>query len=125
LRFANTTGIRTLAAIAAAVPVRLMKRDLLFVTERLASLLDENRLSIVARRYGIKKAKKNDSLGKLFAAYLRRAEESVLGSVLIETTMLYMSPRHNPAQVLHEAAIVYKLDTDALALKIKQAEPTD
>jgi hypothetical protein len=52
-----------------AVPVRLMKRDLLFVAERLASLLDENRLSIVARRYGIKKAKDSDSLGKLFAAY--------------------------------------------------------
>ena len=81
-----------------------MKRDLLFVAERLASLLDENRLSIVARRYGIKKAKDTDSLAKLFAAYLRRAEESVLGSVLVETTILYMSTRHNPAQVLHEAA---------------------
>jgi ParB family chromosome partitioning protein len=33
---ANTTGIRILAAITAAVPVRLMKRDLLFVVERLA-----------------------------------------------------------------------------------------
>ncbi|MGB8479111.1 MAG: hypothetical protein WCE63_09745 [Acidobacteriaceae bacterium] len=33
---ANTTGIRVLAAISAAVPVRLMKRDLLFVAERLA-----------------------------------------------------------------------------------------
>jgi ParB family chromosome partitioning protein len=117
---ANTTGIRTLTAIAEAVPVRLMKRDLLFVAERLASLLDENRLSIIARRYGIKKAKDTDSLGKLFAAYLRRAEESVLGSVLVETTILYMSTRHNPAQVLNEAATVYKVDTDAIALKVKQ-----
>jgi ParB family chromosome partitioning protein len=117
---ANTIGIRTLSAIAAAVPVRLMKRDLLFVAERLTSLLDENRLSIVARRYGIKKAKDSDSLGKLFAAYLRRAEESVLGSVLIEATILYMSTRHNPAQVLQEAATVYKVDTDAIALKVKQ-----
>lgn len=97
-----------------------MKRDLLFVAERLASLLDENRLSIVARRYGIKKAKDTDSLGKLFAAYLRRAEESVLGSVLVEATILYMSTRHNPAQVLHEAATVYKVNTDAIALKVKQ-----
>ena len=97
-----------------------MKRDLLFVVERLASLLDENRLSIVARRYGIKKTKDTDSLGKLFAAYLRRAEESVLGSVLVETTVLYMSTRHNPAQVLNEAATLYKVDTDAIALKVKQ-----
>jgi ParB family transcriptional regulator, chromosome partitioning protein len=117
---ANTTGIRTLAAIAEAVPVRLMKRDLLFVAERLASLLDENRLSIIARRYGIKKAKDNDSLAKLFAACLRRAEESVLGSVLVESTILYMSIRHNPAQVLSEAAAVYKVDTDAITLKVKQ-----
>jgi len=117
---ANTIGIRTLAAIAEAVPVRLMKRDLLFVVERLASLLDENRLSIMACRYGIKKAKEGDSLPKLFAAYLRRTEESVLGSVLVETTVLYLSTRHNPAQVLHEAAVAYKVDTDAIALKVKQ-----
>jgi ParB family chromosome partitioning protein len=120
LAIANTTGIRTLAAIAEAVPVRLMKRDLLFIAERLVSLLDENRLSIVARRYGIKKAKDSDSLGKLFAAYLRRAEESVLGSVLVETTILYTSTRTNPAQVLSEAAALYKVDTDAIALTVKQ-----
>jgi ParB family transcriptional regulator, chromosome partitioning protein len=120
IAIANTTGIRTLAAIAEAVPVRLMKRDLLFVAERLASLLDDNRLSIVARRYGIKKAKDSDSLGKLFAAYLRRAEESVLGSVMVEATILYTSTRHNPAQVLHAAATVYKVDTNAIALKVKQ-----
>jgi len=35
---ANAIGIRTISAIAAVVPVRLMKRDLLFVAERLASL---------------------------------------------------------------------------------------
>ena len=51
---------------------------------------------------------------------LRRAEESVLRSVLVETTIVYMSTRHNPAQVLSEAAAVYKVDTDAIALKVKQ-----
>jgi ParB family chromosome partitioning protein len=117
---ANTIGIRTLAAISAAVPVRLMKRDLLFVVERLASLLDDNRLAVVARQHGIKKAKDSDSIAKLFAAYLRRAEESVLGKVLVEATILYVATRHNPSQVLHDAAIVYKVDTDAIALKVKQ-----
>jgi hypothetical protein len=62
----------------------------------------------------------SDSLGKLFAAYLRRAEESVLGSVLVETTVLYMSTRHNPAQVIQEAAAAYKVNTEAIALKVKQ-----
>jgi hypothetical protein len=46
---ANATGIRILAAISAAVPVRLMKRDLFFVVERLAALLDEKRLAVYPR----------------------------------------------------------------------------
>jgi ParB family transcriptional regulator, chromosome partitioning protein len=117
---ANTTGIRILAAIAAAVPVRLMKRDLFFVVERLASLLDENRLAVVAKQHGIKKAKDSDSIGKLFAAYLRRAEESMLGGVLVELTILHAATRQNAAQVLRDAATVYKVDTDAIALKVKQ-----
>ena len=60
---ANTTGLRVLAAIGTAVPVRLMKRDLLFVAERLVNLLDENRAAILAKQHGIKKAKDNDSIG--------------------------------------------------------------
>jgi ParB family chromosome partitioning protein len=43
-----------------------------------------------------------------------------LGKVLVETTILYMTTRHNPSQVLHDAAAVYKVDTDAIALKVKQ-----
>jgi ParB family transcriptional regulator, chromosome partitioning protein len=117
---ANTTGIRILAAITAAVPVRLMKRDLLFVVERLASLLDENRLAVVARQHGIKKAKDSDSIGKLFAAYLRRAEESALGGLLVEITIVHAATRQNATQVLRDAATAYKVDVDAIGLKVKQ-----
>jgi ParB family chromosome partitioning protein len=117
---AQATGIRVLAAIAAAVPVRLMKRDLLFVVERLASLLDDNRLAMVAKQQGIKKVNDSDSIGKLFAAYLRRAEESVLGRALVELTILHAASRQNAAQVLHDAATVYKVDTDAIGQKVKQ-----
>jgi ParB family chromosome partitioning protein len=117
---ASTIGIRTLAAIAAAVPVRLIKRDLLFVVERLASLLDENRLAVIVRQHGIKKAKDSDSIGKLFAAYLRRAEESALGGLLVEIAILHAAVRQNATQVLREAATVYKVDTDAIALKVRQ-----
>lgn len=77
----QTTGIRTLPAIVAAGPVRLMKRDLLFVVERLAALLDERRLEIVARQRGIKQVKDSnsrESVGRLFAAHIRRAEGSDL-----------------------------------------------
>ena len=116
----ETTGIRVLSAIGAAVPVRLMKRDLLFVVERLATMLDENRLAIVARQHGIKKAKDNDSIGKLFAAFLRRAEESVLCRAMVELTIVFAASRGNAPQVLRDAAAVYKVDTDAIALKVKQ-----
>ena len=116
---AQATGLRTLAAIVAAVPVRLMKRDLLFVVERLAALLDERRLEIVARQRGIKKAKDSDSLGKLFTAYLRRAEEGALSGLLVEITILHAANRQNAAQVLRDAATVYKVDLDAISLKVK------
>jgi ParB family transcriptional regulator, chromosome partitioning protein len=117
---ANTTGIRILAAITAAVPVRLMKRDLLFVVERLATLLDENRLAVVAKQHGIKRAKDSDSIAKLFAAYLRRAEESALGRVLVELTIVHAATRQNGALVLRDAATLYKVDADAVTLKVKQ-----
>ena len=46
----------------------------------------------------------SDSLAKLFASYLRGAEESVLGSVLVELTVLLAVARQQTAQVLNEAA---------------------
>jgi len=117
---ASATGIHVLTAIAAAVPVRLMKRDLLFLAERLASLLDENRVAVIARQHGIKKAKDSDSIEKLFAAWLRRAEESTLGSVLVELAIVLSAARNNAAQVLRDAAAVYKVDVDAITAKVKQ-----
>jgi ParB family chromosome partitioning protein len=117
---ANATGLRVLSAIAAAVPVRLMKRDLLFVAEHLANLLDENRFAIVARQHGIKKAQEADSLGKLFAAFLRRADESTLGKAVVESVLLLSASRGNAAQVLRDAAAIYKVDTDTIAAKVKQ-----
>ena len=92
---ANATGVRVLSAIGAAVPVRLTKRDLLFVAERLANLLDENRVAILARQLGIKKAKEADSLGKLYAAFLRRSDESTLGRAVVESVILLSASRGN------------------------------
>jgi ParB family chromosome partitioning protein len=117
---AQATGLRTLAAVVAAVPVRLMKRDLLFVVERLATLLDERRLEIVARQRGIKKAKDSDSIGKLFTAYLRHAEEGALSGLLVEITILHAATKQNAAQVLRDATTAYKVDVDAISLKVKQ-----
>jgi ParB family chromosome partitioning protein len=45
---ANATGLRVLQTIVASVPVRLMKRDLLFIAEQMLPLLDEKSLEIRA-----------------------------------------------------------------------------
>lgn len=39
---------------------------------------------------------------------------------LVEATILLAAARTNPAVVLREAASTYKVDTDAIALKVKQ-----
>jgi ParB family chromosome partitioning protein len=116
---ANATGLRVLAAIGNAVPVRLMKRDLLFVAERMVNLLDENRAAILAKQHGIKKAKENDSIAKLFAAFLRCADESTLGRAVVEAVVLLTASRGNAAHVLREAAEVYKVDVAAITATIK------
>jgi ParB family chromosome partitioning protein len=117
---ANATGLRVLSAIGAAVPVRLMKRDLLFVAERMVNLLDENRAAILAKQHGIKKATENESIGKLFVAFLRRADESTLGRAVVEAVVLLTASRGNAAHVLREAAEVYKVDVAVITATIKQ-----
>ena len=78
---ANTTGIRVLSAIGAAVPVRLLKRDLQFLLNQIAPLSDEWRLQILARQHGIRKDRETDAIGKLFAAFVRRSDEDALRGV--------------------------------------------
>jgi len=56
----------------------------------------------------------------LFAAFFRRAEENVLGRALVELTIVLAATRSNAPQVLRDAASVYKVDTDAIAAKVRQ-----
>jgi len=119
---AQATGLRVLSAIVEAVPVRLMKRDLLFVVERLAAMLDERRLAIVLRQHGIGKAKgPADTPAKLLAAFIRKAEESILGRLLVETVILHSASSANDSgKQLKEAAEFYKVDVNAITAKVKQ-----
>jgi len=61
----------------------------------------------LARQHGIKKTKDNDSVEKLFVAWLRRSEESVLGSVLVELAIVLAASQGRGAHVLRDAATVY------------------
>jgi ParB family chromosome partitioning protein len=117
---ANSTGLRVLSSIVAAVPVRLMKHDLLFIIETLLPLLDERRLQTLSRSRGIR-PQDGDAIGKLMVAFARKADESALGRLIIEGIIL-LSSRNQPdaGKVLRNAALAYKVDTDAIALKVKQ-----
>ncbi len=117
---ANSTGLRVLTAIGAAVPVRLMKRDLLFVAEHLANMLDDNRLAILAKQHGIRQKRDDGGVAKTLAAFLRRADESTLGRAVVQSIVLLTASRGNASQALRDAAAAYKVDTDAIAATVKQ-----
>ena len=117
---ANATGIRVLQSIVAAVPVRLMKRDLLFVAEQLLPLLDEKRLEMAARNRSIK-AKEGESVGKLLTAFVRKADEGTIGKLIIEVVILLSArTQTDGGKTLRSAAQVYGIDTDAVTPKVKQ-----
>ena len=117
---ANAVGLRVLSAIVAAVPVRLTKRDLVFIVERILPHLEDRRIEVLARNRGIKKAQASDSIGKLMVAYIRKAEEGELGQLLVETVILHAArTQSETGNALKEAAQHYKVDTDAIAQKVR------
>ena len=106
---ANTTGLRVLAAIGSAVPVRLMKRDLLFVIEKLVGTLDESRVETLARQHGIRQKRDDGGLAKTFAAFLRRADEGTLSRLLVESSIPLAATRGNPST--HPQGCCYSLQS--------------
>jgi ParB family chromosome partitioning protein len=118
---AQATGLRVLKAIGDAVPVRLLKRDLLFVVERLAAVLDEHRLAIVLRQHGISKSNAADAPAKLLASFLRKSDEGTLGRLLVEVAILQTAHSPNDSgKALRDAADYYKVDVAAITSKVKQ-----
>jgi ParB family chromosome partitioning protein len=117
---ANATGLRVLDAIGSAVPVRLLKRDLLFILEKLVSVMDENRVETLARQHGIRQKRDDGGVAKTLAAFLHRVDESTLSRMLVESSILLAASRGNPSNVLKGAASAYKVDTDAITAKVKQ-----
>jgi ParB family chromosome partitioning protein len=119
---AQVTGLRVLSAIVEAVPVRLMKRDLLFIIEQLSSVLDERRLAIVMRQHNLGKPNgATDAPAKLLSAFLRKADESTLGGLLVELAVLQAAASPNESsKALREAAEFYKVDVGAITTKVKQ-----
>ena len=118
----QATRLRILSGIVEAVPVRLMKRDLQFVVELLTTILYERRLAIDLRQHSIGKAKSPaDTPGKLLTAFVRKAEESALGRLLVKMIILHSTHSAcDSGRVLKYIADFYKVDVDAIIAKVKQ-----
>ena len=81
--------------------------------------MDDKRLEIVARNRGIR-AKEGESTGKLLTAFLGNAEEGVIGTLIVEAVILLSASKQSDGgKILRSAAPAYKVDTDAIALKVK------
>jgi ParB family chromosome partitioning protein len=116
---ANATGLRVLVAIGSAVPVRLMKRDLVFILEKLVSVMDESRVETLAREHSIRQNRDDGGIAKTLTAFLRRSEKGTLSRMLVKSSILLAATRGNPSAVLKDAATAYKVDTDAVTAKVK------
>jgi ParB family chromosome partitioning protein len=79
-------------------------------------------LAIVLRQHGIGKAKgPADTPAKLLAAFIRKAEESILGRLLVEIVILQSAgSASDSGKLLKEAAEFYKVDVNAITAKVKQ-----
>jgi ParB family chromosome partitioning protein len=99
-----------------------MKRDLLFVVERLSAILDDRRLAIILRQHNLGKPNgATDAPAKLLSAFLRKADESTLGRLLVELAVLQAAASpHESSKALREAAEFYKVDVGAITTKVKQ-----
>ena len=118
---AQTTGMRVLKAIGDAVPVRLMKRDLLFLASRLTAILDERKIAILIQQHRMGKVKDGQAPAKLLSAFLSKVEESTFGRIMVETTILLsMHNQTDAAKILQDAAQVYKVDIEAISAQVKQ-----
>jgi ParB family chromosome partitioning protein len=56
----------------------------------------------------------------MFAAFLRRSDEGTLSPLLVETAILLAASRTNTTIVLRDAASAYKVDIEAITIKVKQ-----
>ena len=118
---AQATGLRVLKAIGDAVPVRLMKRDLLFVAGKLTAMLDERRLVVLIRQHGMGKPKDTEAPAKLLTTFLSKADESTLGRVVVEAAILLsMHNQNDTAKILRDAAQSYKVDVESISAQVRQ-----
>ena len=109
--------------MSSAVPVRLLKRDLLFILEKAdVSVMDESRIETLARQHGIRRKRDDGGVWRRPSrAFIRRADEGVCFPDFWWSRASCL-PLHAATRqpVLKDAATAYKVDTDAITVKVKQ-----
>jgi ParB family transcriptional regulator, chromosome partitioning protein len=65
--------------------------------------------------------REGESVAKLIAAFVRKADEATIGKLVIEAVILISArSQSDGGKVLRAAAHAYGVDSDAVALKVKQ-----
>jgi ParB family transcriptional regulator, chromosome partitioning protein len=75
---------------------------------------------MAARNRSIK-AKDGESVAKLLSTFVRKTDEGTIGKLIIEAVILLSAKSHSDGgKVLRAAAQAYGVDSDAVALRVKQ-----
>jgi ParB family chromosome partitioning protein len=118
---ARATGLRVLQTIGDAVPVRLLKRELLFIALQMAAKLDLPRMEILAKLHQLMAQKGKEPLPKTVVAFIRRSGEGMLGRLLVEMAVLLRADSEQAAsKVLAEAAKEYDISVDVISAAVSK-----
>ena len=118
---ARATGLRVLGAIGEAVPVRLLKRELLFIALQMAAKLDLPRMEIFAKLHQLTAQKGKEPLPKIVGSFIRRSAEGMLGRLLVEMAVLLRADSEQAAsKVLAEAAKEYDISVDVISAAVSK-----
>jgi ParB family transcriptional regulator, chromosome partitioning protein len=116
---ARATGLRVLGAIGDAVPVRLLKRELLFIALQLAGKLDLQRIETLAKLHRLPVQKGGETVPKALAPFLCSSGEGTLGRILVEMAILLRADSEEAgSKVLGEAAKEYGINVDSIAAAV-------
>jgi ParB family chromosome partitioning protein len=117
----RVTGLRVLGAIGEAVPVRLLKRELLFIALQMAAKLDLPRMEILAKLHQLTTQKDKEPLPKIVVSFIRRSAEGMLGRLLVEMAVLLRADSEQAvSKVLAEAAKEYDISVDVISAAVSK-----
>ena len=103
------------------MPVRLLKRELLFIALQMAAKLDLPRMEILAKLHQLTTQKGKEPLPKIVVSFIRRSAEGMLGRLLVEMAVLLRADSEQTAsKVLAEAAKEYDISVEVISAAVSK-----